>query len=262
MCAIRPFLLGTLPLFLALTFPVLSLSASAQDHEGHKPGDSHKDESQSKPAVPEFRGDPYMLDSDPVSDKPLGPIKNQVIIQHEGRELRFSSKANADTFKVSPAKFLAALDKKMIEQQKPFYPMETCVVSTEKLGGDMGEPVDFIYKNRLVRFCCDGCKPKFLKGPDKYIATLDQALIAKQLPHYPLKTCVVSGEKLGGMGKPIDRVYGNRLVRFCCKDCPQKFEQDPVKYVEPLASYGKEKHKQDGHKDHDHKDKDHKDDDK
>ncbi|MBI5381839.1 MAG: hypothetical protein HZA31_08065 [Opitutae bacterium] len=56
---------------------------------------------------------------------------------------------------------------------------------------------------------------------------------------YPLATCVVSGEKLGEMGAPIDYTYKqagqpDRLVRFCCKSCIKKFEKDPAKYLKKL----------------------------
>jgi hypothetical protein len=53
---------------------------------------------------------------------------------------------------------------------------------------------------------------------------------------YPLDTCVVSGEKLGEMGAPIDYIHKeagkpDRLVRFCCKMCIPKFQKDPAKYL-------------------------------
>ena len=53
------------------------------------------------------------------------------------------------------------------------YPLDHCVVSGEKLGGDMGPPVEFVYSNKDVnqeiKFCCPMCKPTFLKNPDKII---------------------------------------------------------------------------------------------
>jgi hypothetical protein len=55
------------------------------------------------------------------------------------------------------------------------YPLSTCIVSGEKLGEDMGEPVVFVYRDKEkgidqeVKFCCSSCKPKFLKDPDKYL---------------------------------------------------------------------------------------------
>lgn len=127
--------------------------------------------------------------------------------------------------------------------QKKSYPIETCVVSGEKLGGDMGEPVDYFHNGRLVRFCCKGCVSKFEKDPAKYLAKLDSAVIEKEKANYPLDTCVVSGEKLGGdMGEPIDYVVANRLVRLCCKGCIKDLEKDPAKYISKVdAARGGEK---------------------
>lgn len=59
------------------------------------------------------------------------------------------------------------------------YPLDYCVVSGDKLGGDMGEPVVFIYQtngiNQEIKFCCAMCRPKFLKEPDKYMKVITDA---------------------------------------------------------------------------------------
>ncbi|HMB70425.1 MAG TPA: hypothetical protein VKU85_14000 [bacterium] len=55
-----------------------------------------------------------------------------------------------------------------------------------------------------------------------------EAVIAAQLPTYPLETCVVSGEPLDAMGKPVDFVHEGRLVRFCCGGCVDAFNEDPA----------------------------------
>lgn len=57
----------------------------------------------------------------------------------------------------------------------------------------------------------------------------DAKIIAHQLPSYPLTTCPISGEALGGMGAPVDLVQDGRLVRFCCKNCVADFKKDPAK---------------------------------
>ena len=64
------------------------------------------------------------------------------------------------------------------------YPLTTCVVSGDKLGGDMGAPYDYIYKedgkpDRLVRFCCKNCVKDFQKDPAKYLKMIDDAAAAK-----------------------------------------------------------------------------------
>jgi hypothetical protein len=59
------------------------------------------------------------------------------------------------------------------------YPLSTCIISGDKLGGDMGEPVVFIYQtngiNQEIKFCCPMCKPTFLGDPDKYMKIIQQA---------------------------------------------------------------------------------------
>jgi len=65
------------------------------------------------------------------------------------------------------------------------YPLDTCVVSGEKLGGEMGAPIDYIHKeagkpDRLVRFCCKMCIPKFKKDPAKYLKLIDEAVANKK----------------------------------------------------------------------------------
>jgi YHS domain-containing protein len=110
------------------------------------------------------------------------------------------------------------------------YPLGTCPVSGEKLGS-MGDPVVKVYDGREIRFCCAGCPKKFEANQTASLEKIDAAIVKEQTPYYPMKTCVVSGEKLDSMDAPIDYVYQNRLVRFCCKGCIKKFEADPAKYL-------------------------------
>ncbi len=63
-------------------------------------------------------------------------------------------------------------------------------------------------------------------------AVVDQAaVVAAQLPSYPLKDCVVSGEGLHAMGKPIDIVHDGKLVRLCCKGCKKMLRKKPAEIV-------------------------------
>ena len=59
------------------------------------------------------------------------------------------------------------------------YPLDTCIISGDKLGGDMGPAIVFIYQtngiNQEIKFCCPMCKPKFLAEPDKYMKVIQQA---------------------------------------------------------------------------------------
>lgn len=63
---------------------------------------------------------------------------------------------------------------------------------------------------------------------------------AKTTP-YPLKTCVVSGEPLGTMGKPYVFTHEGQEVQLCCKRCEKKFNADSTKYMKELEAAQKEK---------------------
>jgi hypothetical protein len=52
---------------------------------------------------------------------------------------------------------------------------------------------------------------------------------------YPLKTCIVTGEELGSMGKPVSKVHAGQEVQFCCKSCIKKFDKDPDGFVKKIA---------------------------
>lgn len=62
-------------------------------------------------------------------------------------------------------------------------------------------------------------------------ASLFSAQAAEETPKpkakpYPLETCIVSGEKLGSMGKPMVFEYKDQEVKLCCKSCKSKFDKD------------------------------------
>jgi hypothetical protein len=54
---------------------------------------------------------------------------------------------------------------------------------------------------------------------------------------YPLDTCIVSDEKLGGdMGAPVVVVKDGQEFKLCCKDCVKDLDQDPKKFQDKLAA--------------------------
>ena len=69
-------------------------------------------------------------------------------------------------------------DAALVEKQKATYPLSTCIVSGKELG-EHGEPIDYLYKGRLVRFCCAGCIARFEKDSATYLAKLDEAAKTK-----------------------------------------------------------------------------------
>ena len=54
------------------------------------------------------------------------------------------------------------------------YPVDFCVVSSDKLGS-MGDPVVHRHEGRTVKFCCTGCVKSFEKDPARFLKVLDEA---------------------------------------------------------------------------------------
>jgi hypothetical protein len=70
-----------------------------------------------------------------------------------------------------------------------------------------------------------------LTGPLALAA--EQEKPAKPKP-YTLKTCIVSGDELGGMGAPYVFVHEGREIKLCCKGCLKDFKKDAAKYVKKI----------------------------
>lgn len=172
----------------------------------------------------------YPIDICIVTSEKLGADTVNHI--HDNRLVRLANAAAVAAFKVDPTKRLKALDEAIIDAQLPGYPMDNCPVGGPL--GSMGEPVNFIYMNRLVRFCCAGCEKSLINEPAKYMAKLDAAYADRQRQAYPVDTCVVSGAKLGSMGEPVELVAGTTLVRFCCEGCLPRFRASPGEFLAEL----------------------------
>jgi hypothetical protein len=71
-----------------------------------------------------------------------------------------------------------------------------------------------------------------LTGP--FIALGADEKPAQKPKPYTLKTCIVSGEKLGEMGKPFTFVHEGREIKLCCKDCQKDFKKNSAKYVKKI----------------------------
>lgn len=53
------------------------------------------------------------------------------------------------------------------------YPLDTCIVSDEKLGS-MGKPIVLVHEGQEVKLCCKGCVGEFKESPAKYLKKLDK----------------------------------------------------------------------------------------
>ncbi len=213
-----------------MTRTIMIMSAAAMALTGAA---AHAEEANAKAP-----GSIYTLATCPVTGAALGSMGAPVVKKYDGREVRFCCAGCVSSFEADKEAYFKKIDAAVAKEQQKSYPLNTCLVSDEKLGS-MGESIDLVYRNRLVRLCCEGCRAAFQAEPAKYLKKLDAALVEKQKNTYPLKTCVVSGEKLGANGDPIEYIAGGRLVRLCCGGCVKEFEKDPRTYLDKLDAAAK-----------------------
>ena len=164
-----------------------------------------------------------------VSGKKFDGNSKPVVATYKGRQIYFYDEKCRAAFEANPEPYVKKYDQAMINVQSTMYPLDTCIVTGAKFSAEK-PPVDYLYNNRLVRFCSTSQIAKFKENPAKYMAALDKAVVEQQTTRYPLDTCVVTGQKLGGMGEPHNYVWANQLVKFCCKGCTPQFN-NPRQYM-------------------------------
>lgn len=74
-----------------------------------------------------------------------------------------------------------------------------------------------------------------------FIAAISISALGADPKPYPLDTCIVSGDKLGEMGKPVVLVKNGQEVKLCCKSCIKDFNKEPEKYLKEIAEKSKGK---------------------
>lgn len=123
------------------------------------------------------------IDSYPLTHcvvKPEDPLEIEgahdvsMTLVWNNRLVRLCCPGCEEKFLADPEKFIRVQNDAVIAAQKDSYPMNTCVISGGKLGS-MGHVVDYVFANRLVRFCCAPCIEDFEKEPLKYLRQIDAA---------------------------------------------------------------------------------------
>ncbi len=168
---------------------------------------------------------PYPLDTCAVSGEKFAADAKPVVETVEGREVRFCCGGCSGKFKADTKGYFKKVDAAIVKQQVAYYPTDVCLIMGEKIM----EPVNYVYQNRLFQFCCPMCVRGFKKSPEKTIKRLDEAVVKKEAKSYPLKTCLVSGEKLNDSA--VNYVFANQLVKLCCGGCKTAFNKEPTKYM-------------------------------
>lgn len=69
-------------------------------------------------------------------------------------------------------------------------------------------------------------------------AALSGLAVDKKAAPYPLKTCIVSDEKLDEdpKMKPYTFTHEGQEVKLCCKSCLKDFKKEPAKYMAKIKA--------------------------
>ena len=136
------------------------------------------------PAPVAAAGNPYPLDTCPVSGEKLGKDAVTVTLSGmkdamlDGTQVKFCCPKCEKAFKSEPEKYVGAMNE-AIAKAAPAYPLKTCLMMPdEQLEADAKVVV---YQNRVYKFCCGKCVGKFKKDPQKW-ALAYEAAVAKEAP--------------------------------------------------------------------------------
>jgi hypothetical protein len=117
----------------------------------------------------------YPLETCPVTGKELGSMGDPINMVAGNRLVRLCCAGCEKPVKADAAKFVEKINAAAADAQRESYATDICVVSDDKLGGPMGEPVEVVFAGRLVRLCCSGCVDDFNATPHAYLKKLDEA---------------------------------------------------------------------------------------
>ncbi len=117
-----------------------------------------------------------VVSGEPLVDEDGKPSYEEAVLGN--RLIRACCETCVAKVRKDPAGYIAKLDQAVHAEQSAEYPLETCAVSGEKLGS-MGEPVNVVLANRLVRLCCKSCVTKAAESAPAIIAKVDEAWKAR-----------------------------------------------------------------------------------
>ena len=93
-------------------------------------------------------------------------IDKNVYVDYQGQRVYFCCPSCKDTFLKDPEKYM----KKIADEN---ILLESVQKKCPVMGGDIDKKVYTDYKGRRVYFCCESCKEKFLKDPEKYLKKME-----------------------------------------------------------------------------------------
>ena len=187
-----------------------------------------------------FGGDPYPLDTCPVSGEKLGKDAEVVVLEGmkdkllDGTQVKFCCGKCAAKFKAEPEKYVGKMND-AIAKAAPAYPLKNCLVmADDEIDADAKS---FVWQNRVYKFCCGKCISKFKADPAKFAKEYETKVVAAQKPGYKATTCPISGKPLGDGA--VDVVVNGQLVRTCCGGCVGAVKADPKAAIAKVAAPAK-----------------------
>ncbi len=108
-------------------------------------------------------------------------------------------------------------DDKLPAGVKP-YPLDTCIVSDEKLG-TMGKPVVFIFENQEIKLCCKECRKDFDADPKKFLEKINNPS-KEDKPYAPAAVPSQSGAV-------VQLTVDGLVCNFCASNITKTFTKLP-----------------------------------
>ena len=144
-------------LTIASMFLLSFAGAPALAQHGHQDANQpkHHDEAAAPAKADQRVGDPYALDTCPITGKKLGSMGDPVVKLYDSREVRFCCSGFPEKFEKDKVANFTKIDEKIIKDQAPLYPLKTSVVTGKDLPAT---PFEFVYGNRLIRLGAEGEK--------------------------------------------------------------------------------------------------------
>ncbi len=109
--------------------------------------------------------------------------------------------------------------------------MVKCPVSGEEIKKSEAKGT-FEYEGKTYYFCCENCKEKFMKNPEKYAH--QESHERQMCAHHHAEDSTVDpvcGMKVKKSEAKATYEYDGKTYYFCMEACKDKFVKDPEKYV-------------------------------
>lgn len=109
-------------------------------------------------------------------------------------------------------------DDKLPAGAKP-YPLDTCIVSDEKLG-TMGKPVVFVFENQEIKLCCKECRKDFDENPKKFLEKINK-------PSKETKPSAPAATQSQSESTVVQLTVDGLVCNFCASNITKTFTNLP-----------------------------------